>query len=327
MSTGYVDLPITTGNASYPDFTDFPPVGIEGIIYIDEGNADLYLWDGVAYELQGGGGGGGTWGSITGTLSDQTDLQAALDAKLDNPTSGVGFWSQMPSFPDQLNYFPKELDVFANVIGAGAGELVVSAGAGASYQLADKSTAGAGINSTEKANGVFFLNLGTTASTRIYAGYNSQSGNNLSFGEHEVIFGKRINIAELSDGTNTFTAYVGHIDVVTAAPGHGLFFRYTHSVNGGRWEYCSASGAGIVAADTGVAPTATVYQVLEIKVNRAATSATFYIDGTLVGTISTGIPTVGMISGANLIKTAGSAVGRGAYVDALYLATERLAVR
>lgn len=31
---------------------------------------------------QSGGGGGGTWGSITGTLSDQTDLQAALDAKL-----------------------------------------------------------------------------------------------------------------------------------------------------------------------------------------------------------------------------------------------------
>jgi hypothetical protein len=29
----------------------------------------------------GGGGGGGTWGSITGTLSDQTDLQSALDGK------------------------------------------------------------------------------------------------------------------------------------------------------------------------------------------------------------------------------------------------------
>lgn len=28
-----------------------------------------------------GGGGGGTWGSITGTLSSQTDLQSALDAK------------------------------------------------------------------------------------------------------------------------------------------------------------------------------------------------------------------------------------------------------
>ncbi len=30
--------------------------------------------------LGGGGGGGGAWGEITGTLSDQTDLQAALDA-------------------------------------------------------------------------------------------------------------------------------------------------------------------------------------------------------------------------------------------------------
>lgn len=28
-------------------------------------------------------GGGGTWGSITGTLADQTDLQEAIDAKAD----------------------------------------------------------------------------------------------------------------------------------------------------------------------------------------------------------------------------------------------------
>ena len=32
---------------------------------------------------QSGGGGGGTWGSITGELSDQTDLQSALDNKVD----------------------------------------------------------------------------------------------------------------------------------------------------------------------------------------------------------------------------------------------------
>lgn len=31
--------------------------------------------------VEAGGGGGGTWGSITGTLSDQTDLQTALNAK------------------------------------------------------------------------------------------------------------------------------------------------------------------------------------------------------------------------------------------------------
>lgn len=36
------------------------------------------------------GGGGVAWGSITGTLSSQTDLQAALDAKLTNSDAAVG---------------------------------------------------------------------------------------------------------------------------------------------------------------------------------------------------------------------------------------------
>lgn len=35
----------------------------------------------------GGGGGGGSWGSITGTLAAQTDLQTALNAKVN--TSGL----------------------------------------------------------------------------------------------------------------------------------------------------------------------------------------------------------------------------------------------
>lgn len=33
------------------------------------------------YSVGGGGGGGATWGSITGTLSNQTDLQTALNSK------------------------------------------------------------------------------------------------------------------------------------------------------------------------------------------------------------------------------------------------------
>lgn len=35
-------------------------------------------------DTSGGGGGSSTWGSITGTLSDQTDLQTALDGKVDD---------------------------------------------------------------------------------------------------------------------------------------------------------------------------------------------------------------------------------------------------
>lgn len=45
--------------------------------------ATQYRWSGSAYVQIGG---GGSWGSITGNLSDQTDLQNALDTKQDKPT-------------------------------------------------------------------------------------------------------------------------------------------------------------------------------------------------------------------------------------------------
>lgn len=56
----------------------------------------FWKWNGSAYEQLGSGSGGGVWGTITGTLSDQTDLQAALDLKaplvsptFTTPTLGV----------------------------------------------------------------------------------------------------------------------------------------------------------------------------------------------------------------------------------------------
>jgi hypothetical protein len=42
-----------------------------------------------AWEVVGGGGGGASWGSITGTLSSQTDLQTALDGKIDNSPASI----------------------------------------------------------------------------------------------------------------------------------------------------------------------------------------------------------------------------------------------
>jgi hypothetical protein len=44
----------------------------------------------AAPESGGGSGGDAVWGSITGTLSDQTDLQTALNAKQDTLTAGTG---------------------------------------------------------------------------------------------------------------------------------------------------------------------------------------------------------------------------------------------
>lgn len=325
--------PTKTGvssNEPYSSFAAFPAVGKRGVFYIDLATNEAYLWDGAVYEMLaggGGGGGGGTWGSITGTLSSQTDLQAALDGKLNNPTT-ASFWSQMPEFPNYLNYFIKEYDFFPNVVATNfAGDLLCSSsGTGAAYQLSDKSVSLAGINATEKANGVVFLNLGTAATNRVHMGFGSNNVASFSFGNHEMIWGERANLPILSDATNTFTAYSGFMESITAAPVQGAFFRYTHSVNGGRWEFCIANGS-VTAADTGVAPVAGVYQVFEIKANTAGTQITYYIDGTLVGTVTTGIPTAGVFPAKSVIRSAGTATNYGSYVDAIYMAIEKLAVR
>jgi len=48
------------------------------------GQSFIIVYDGTNFQVIGiGGGGGSTWGSITGTLSSQTDLQTALDLKAD----------------------------------------------------------------------------------------------------------------------------------------------------------------------------------------------------------------------------------------------------
>lgn len=47
------------------------------------------IWWNLAAESSGGGGGVSDWGDIGGTLSDQTDLQSALDGKQDSLVSGT----------------------------------------------------------------------------------------------------------------------------------------------------------------------------------------------------------------------------------------------
>ena len=89
----------------YDKKTDFPATGDVDVIYIDSStnkpyryddyyypisSAEVNLWGALGSVSKGGGGGGGaSWGSITGTLSSQTDLQTALDSKQDDLVSGT----------------------------------------------------------------------------------------------------------------------------------------------------------------------------------------------------------------------------------------------
>jgi hypothetical protein len=87
----------------FDEYTDFPQTGDVDTIYIDASKNKAYRYDQSYYPISsegvdiwgaigslskggGGGGGGASWGSINGTLSNQTDLNTALSAKQDTLT-------------------------------------------------------------------------------------------------------------------------------------------------------------------------------------------------------------------------------------------------
>jgi len=102
----YVDDVIEVAN-----YAALPVTGETGKIYITIDTNFIYRWSGSIYIQVGGGGvGGATWGTITGTLINQTDLQNALDAKYDDPTGTTAEYIRgdgtLATFPTLTGYVP-----------------------------------------------------------------------------------------------------------------------------------------------------------------------------------------------------------------------------
>jgi hypothetical protein len=103
-------------------------------------------------------------------------------------------------------------------------------------------------------------------------------------------------IPTLSDGTDTFAVGMGLADMDAGVPIPpqatlgGAYFRYTHGTNSGKWEAVTATlPASLTATDTGIAAD-TSFHRYTIKVIQSG-SVLFYIDGVLVATNSTNVPT------------------------------------
>jgi len=100
-----------------------------------------------------------------------------------------------------------------------------------------------------------------------------------------------ISLVTLSDVTNPYIFYSGFTDQVsTGAPGSGVYFTYTDSVNSGNWV-ANCNNLGTVTSVNTAVPAITGFVNLGVSVNAAGTSATFFINGVLVATIGTNLPT------------------------------------
>lgn len=100
--------------------------------------------------------------------------------------------------------------------------------------------------------------------------------------------------AILSDNTNNYYYYLRIADFPSSGfwnQNNSLGLRYWHTVNGGKWECYSRSGSGVdTVVDTGIPFAVNTEYELMVTLNKSNTEATYYINGVVVGRITTHLP-------------------------------------
>lgn len=145
--------------------------------------------------------------------------------------------------------------------------------------------------------GIHVLNTGTTATGRAAIG-SFNHYNKIKVGGKQVIYEGRVRVENLSTSAQTFTVYFGLMDLTLAAstvtagaPANGIYFTYTHGSNSGNWQAFSRSSSTSSTVNSSVAVVANTWYKLRAVVNDNGTNVDFYVDGTLIGSATTNIPT------------------------------------
>ncbi len=120
---------------------------------------------------------------------------------------------------------------------------------------------------------------------------NNSTANSLVIGGGTLSVNFVISLVTLSTLANPYIFWGGLSDQVTfGIPGSGIYFTYTDTVNAGKWVINCNNLGTITSVNTSVTAV-TGFVNLGFTVNAAGTSVIFRINGAVVGTISTNLPT------------------------------------
>ena len=95
--------------------------------------------------------------------------------------------------------------------------------------------------------------------------------------------------AALSDATNEYFIQAGFIDSVTSDSNDGAFLKYTHSLNGGQWQFLTADNSTRTTGNSTVALAVNTWYCLRVVMYPNGT-AEFYIDGVSLGRNTANLP-------------------------------------
>lgn len=170
--------------------------------------------------------------------------------------------------------------------------------------------------------GVYNINTSSSSTGRSLL-YNGQSAIVTTGGEIQIEWAVNL-VTALSDGSETYVAFVGLVDsaftTVLSSMDDLIGFRYTHTENSGNWTgVCKRNGTE-TAVDLGTAAAADTWIRLKVIINADATSVSFYINDVEGSNspITTNIPQGGvadsLILGAYIEKSVGT-TARSMYCD------------
>ena len=94
----------------------------------------------------------------------------------------------------------------------------------------------------------------------------------------------------LSDGTTTYSLRPGFLVSVSAESTDGVFFRYTHSVNSGKWQFVTRANGVETITDTGITVAVSTDYKLNIEVQSDGLKAFALINGVAVASSTLTIP-------------------------------------
>lgn len=154
---------------------------------------------------------------------------------------------------------------------------------GVSGGAANQGVAGAGIM------GLLSLDTGTTTTGR--AAYSAAVTGALRNGADKFMQSEaRIRIPTLSDGTNTFGIEFGWTSSTNPVPSaDGYYFRY-NSATSTKFDCIVGNNGALQISDSAITVNAATFYKLRLFVDEVNTSAKFYVNDSLVATITTGFP-------------------------------------
>jgi hypothetical protein len=139
-----------------------------------------------------------------------------------------------------------------------------------------------------------------------------------------IVLEFRVRFPVLSVGGTEFVSLIGFLDGVSAGdPTNGIFFRYTHNVNSGRFQIINRSANTPTTLDSGITVVENTWYKLKIEIT-SNNEVTFFIDNVNVGSTSTNKPTVACKPSVKIEKqTTNTTTARIVDLDYCILKTER----